>query len=259
MNCPRCGKPIGGYVQAGSKAASYVSQGKCPHCGCSMPSGYKVGFANDFKPKPVKYDRAAADELNRKGPYMGVCTILNGVLGCVFSILNHHIVIGILFGGFQALMPLMTGLNGVPKLALGPLFIIWFGLGLKSKVLISALMVFFLFTFNLYSGVRNVDRELILAVRLLGGSRRQVLWKVIWPASLPWLLASLRTGLGLSISGAIVGEYLGASRGLGWAISAAGERYNVEQVLCYVLVIIVLVVLLDAVVRLLEKRLLRWR
>ena len=98
MNCPRCGKPIGGYVQAGSKAASYVSQGKCPHCGCSMPSGYKVGFANDFKPKPVKYDRAAADELNRKGPYMGVCTILNGVLGCVFSILNHHIVIGILFG-----------------------------------------------------------------------------------------------------------------------------------------------------------------
>ena len=180
--------------------------------------------------------------------------LIGGVLGAAAGLgLGTHPRVS------QALMPLMTGLNGVPKLALGPLFIIWFGLGLKSKVLISALMVFFLFTFNLYSGVRSVDRELILAVRLLGGTRRQALWKVIWPASLPWLLASLRTGLGLSISGAIVGEYLGASRGLGWAISAAGERYDVEQVLCYVLVIIVLVVLLDAVVRLLERRLLRWQ
>ena len=180
--------------------------------------------------------------------------LLGGVLGALSGVgLGTHPRVS------RALMPLMTGLNGVPKLALGPLFIIWFGLGLKSKVLISTLMVFFLFAFNLYSGVRSVDPELTLAVRLLGGSRRQVLYKVLWPASLPWLLASLRTGLGLSFSGAIVGEYLGASKGLGWAISAAGERYNVEQVLCYVLVIVVLVILLDAVVRLLERRLLRWQ
>lgn len=99
MNCPRCGKPIGGYVQAGSKGASRVSQGRCPHCGGSMPRGYRVGFANDFKPQsqPKYYNADAVREVGKTGPYKGVCTILNGVLGGLFSILNHHIVIGIIF------------------------------------------------------------------------------------------------------------------------------------------------------------------
>ncbi len=156
-------------------------------------------------------------------------------------------------------MPLLTGLNGVPKLALGPLFIIWLGLGLKSKVLIAGLMVFFVFAFNLYAGIRSVDRSLVLSVELLGATRGQVLRKVLWPASLPWVMASLRTALGLSLSGAIVGEYLGASRGMGWAISAAGERYDTAQVLCYVFVIVVLVIVLDCVLRGVEKWVLRWQ
>lgn len=159
----------------------------------------------------------------------------------------------------RALMPLLTGLNGLPKLALGPLIIIWFGLGLRSKALIAGLMVFFVFAFNLYAGVRAVEEELIAAVKLLGGKSRQVMTKVILPACVPWLLASLRTSLGLSLSGAIVGEYLGASRGMGWIIADAGERYDMERVLCCVAVIVVVVVLLDGVVRLLERLLLRWR
>ena len=180
--------------------------------------------------------------------------LLGGVLGALTGLgLGVHPRLS------AALMPLMTGLNGVPKLALGPLFIIWLGLGLRSKVLISALMVFFQFAFNLYAGVHSVDRDLVLSVRLLGGTKGQIRRKVLWPASAPWLLASLRAGLGLSLSGAVVGEYLGASKGLGWAISSAGERYDTAQVLCYVLVIVVLVVVLDFVLRGLEKRLLRWQ
>ena len=159
----------------------------------------------------------------------------------------------------RALMPLMTGLNGLPKLALGPLFIIWFGMGLSSKVLISALMVFFIFAFNLYTGVQSVDPALVGAVRLLGGTQGQILGKVIWPACLPWLLTSLRTGLGLSLSGAIVGEYLGSTRGMGWLLSAAGDVFNAQRVLCCVLILVILIILLDGVVRLLEARLLRWR
>lgn len=198
-----------------------------------------------------------------------------GTLQKHLAVTAGEAALGLLFGGVlgtltglglgvrprlsQALMPLMTGLNGVPKLALGPLFIIWLGLGLRSKVLISALMVFFQFAFNLYAGVRSVDRDLVLSVRLLGGTGGQILRKVLWPATLPWLLASLRAGLGLSLSGAVVGEYLGASKGLGWAISSAGERYDTAQVLCYVLVIVVLVVALDGVLRGVEKRLLRWQ
>ena len=175
------------------------------------------------------------------------------LFGCVLGTLAG-LGLGISPRVSRALMPLMTGLN-----ALGPLFIIWFGLGLQSKVLISALMVFFIFAFNLYSGVRSVDPALVAAVRLLGGSRWQVLGKVIWPACLPWLLASLRTGLGLALSGAIVGEYLGSTQGMGWLLSAAGDVYNAQRVLCCVLVLVVIIVLLDGVVRLLERRLLRWQ
>lgn len=199
----------------------------------------------------------------------------NGTMGLHLSVTGKEAGLGLLLGGVlgtlaglglgthprvsRALMPLMTGLNGLPKLALGPLIIIWFGIGLKSKVLMSALMVFFIFAFNLFSGVRGVERELITAVELLGGTRRQVLGKVIWPASLPWLLTSLRTSLGLSISGAIVGEYLGASKGMGWVLASASQRYDVGRVLCCVAVIVLIVVLLDGVVRLLERKLLRWR
>ena len=89
----------------------------------------------------------------------------------------------------------------VQNLSLIHIFI-WFGMGLSSKVLISALMVFFIFAFNLYTGVQSVDPALVGAVRLLGGTQGQILGKVIWPACLPWLLTSLRTGLGLSLSGA---------------------------------------------------------
>lgn len=199
----------------------------------------------------------------------------NGTLALHLSVTAKEAGLGLLLGSVlgtltglalgvhprlsRAVMPLMTGLNGLPKLALGPLLIIWFGIGLKSKVVMSALMVFFIFAFNLYAGVCGVERELVTAVRLLGASKGQVLTKVIWPASLPWLLTSLRTGLGLSISGAIVGEYLGAGKGMGWVLAAASQRYDVGRVLCCVAVIVCIVVLLDGVVRLLEHRLLRWR
>ena len=201
--------------------------------------------------------------------------VSSGLLAKHLSVTLQEAGLGLLFGGLfgtlaglglglaprvsRALTPLLTGLNGLPKLALGPVFIIWFGLGLRSKVIMSALMVFFIFVFNLYTGVRGVDPALLSGVRLLGASQGQLLAKVIWPACLPWLLTSLRTGLGLSLSGAIVGEYLGSTKGMGWLLSAAGDVFNSTRVLCCVLVLVVLIIALDAVVHLLEWRLLRWR
>lgn len=184
----------------------------------------------------------------------GLGLLLGGVLGTATGLtLGTHPRLS------KALMPLMTGLNGLPKLALGPLIIIWFGLGIKSKIMMSALMVFFIFAFNLYSGVLSVERELVTAVKLLGGTRKQIMRKVIWPASIPWLLTSLRTALGLSISGAIVGEYLGASKGMGWVLAASSSSFDVGRVLCCVAVIVIIVILGDTVVRLLERKLLKWR
>ena len=164
----------------------------------------------------------------------------SGMLARHLSVTAQEAGLGLLLGGTlgtlaglglglsprvsRALMPLMTGLNGLPKLALGPLFIIWFGMGLSSKVLISALMVFFLFLPSIPTPASRVwTLPLVGAVRLLGGTQGQILGKVIWPACLPWLLTSLRTGLGLSLSGAIVGEYLGSTCGMGWPSPQRGR------------------------------------
>ncbi|MBP1758578.1 MAG: binding-protein-dependent transport system inner rane component [Firmicutes bacterium] len=169
------------------------------------------------------------------------------------------ILLGISKRVSPVVMPLMVGLNSVPKLALAPLIILWFGIGLGSKVLIAGLMVFFVFTFNMYAGYHSVDASLIQTVRLLGGRRRQLIRLVIWPSCLPWFLASLRTGMGLALSGAIVGEFIGSSRGFGWLISDASGRYDLTRVLCCVFVIIVIMMVLDALVRALERTLLKWR
>ncbi len=222
------------------------------------------GYVNPFffsRPRLIWREFCSMVENGSMARHLGA-TLEEAGLGLLFGAVLG-IAVGFSLGTAprvrRGLMPLLTGLNGLPKLALGPLIIIWFGLGIRSKVLIAALMVFFVFVFNLYAGVRAVDPELVTAVKLLGGTKWQVVGKVLLPACLPWLLASLRTSLGLSLSGAIVGEYLGASRGMGWVIADAGERYDMERVLCCVLVIIVVVILLDGVVRLLERRLLRWQ
>ena len=180
--------------------------------------------------------------------------LFGAVLGCATGL-----SLGASKAASRAVMPIMTGLNGLPKLALGPLIIIWFGIGISSKVIISGVMVYFVFVFNLYAGYQNVDSELMNGVRLLGGTRKQIIRKVVWPSCLPWFLASLRAGLGLSLAGAVVGEYLGSGKGLGWLISDASGRYDITLVLCCVFLIVILMVILDGVVRLLERVLLKWR
>jgi len=157
------------------------------------------------------------------------------------------------------IMPLMVGLNGLPKLALAPILIIWFGIGMTSKVLIAGAMVYFVFTFNLYAGYRSVDGALVNAVRMLGGSRWQTIRQVYWPTCLPWFLSSLRAGVGMALSGAVVGEYIGASKGLGWLIEDASGRYDMARVLCCVLIMVVIIMVLDYLIRLAEKVLLKWR
>ncbi|MEG2001100.1 MAG: ABC transporter permease [Evtepia sp.] len=157
------------------------------------------------------------------------------------------------------LLPFFAGLNGLPKLALAPLLIIWFGIGISSKAIIAGTMVYFVFTFHLYTAYQNVDVELLNSVKLLGANRRQLIRLVIWPSCLPWFLTGLRTGVGMAFSGAIVGEYIGASCGLGWLINDAGGRYDMTCVLYCVLTLIVLIMIFDFGIRLLEQSLLRWR
>ena len=159
----------------------------------------------------------------------------------------------------QILDPIIMAFYGIPKLALGPIFILWFGLGMQSKIFLAALMVFFLVFFNAYAGFKNVDQALVNAVRLMGASTRQVTFKVVLPYSVPWLMAGIKAGLGAALLGAVVGEYIGASAGLGWMVEFAGSMYDIPRVFTCIIVLMVLMALLNAGLVFLEHRLLKWR
>ena len=173
------------------------------------------------------------------------------------------IIVGFVLGQTELLArifePIITALYGVPKLALAPIFILWFGLGIESKIFMSLLLVFFLVFFNTYGGVRSVDSNLVGAVRLLGSNNRQVLAKVVLPSCVPWILAGVRGGLGASLLGALVGEYIGASAGLGWMIQYATTTYQIERVMSCIVVLLVIGLILNMGLKLIEKRLLKWR
>lgn len=169
----------------------------------------------------------------------------------------------LIFGAFKKLsdivMPVMVGLNGLPKIAFAPMFIILFGIGIKTKIVMSASMVFFIFLFNMYSGYSNVDVNLINTVKMLGGNRFQLIRKVIWPSCIPWFFASLHTGLGLAVTGAIVGEFVGSSKGLGHQILDAGGSYNMTRVLSCIMVLIIIMTILEYIIKLFEQLFLHWR
>lgn len=184
-----------------------------------------------------------------------------------FSGLMIGLVLGVasafLFGNFKILNlifdPIFVAVYGLPKLALGPLFVIWFGLGLKSKIIMSTLLVFFLVFFNAYAGFKDVNMELIHTLKLMGASRMEIVRKVTLPSCVPWIIASLRSGIGASVGGAIMGEYLGTNKGLGFLVQTAGANYDITRVMSVILVMCILMLLLDMCGKRAEKAILRWR
>ena len=179
-------------------------------------------------------------------------------LGTVTGIFTAY-VLGRLDLTARILDPIIMAFYGIPKLALGPIFILWFGLGVESKIFLAALMVFFLVFFNAYAGFKNVDQALVNAVRLMGASRRQVTFKVVLPSSVPWLMAGIKAGLGAALLGAVVGEYIGASAGLGWMVEFAGSMYDISRVFTCIIVLMALMAVLNAGLGFIERRLLKWR
>lgn len=155
--------------------------------------------------------------------------------------------------------PVITALYGIPKLALAPIFILWFGLGLESKIFLSALLVFYLVFFSTFAGIRSVDQDIVAAVRLMGASRLQLITRVTLPSCAPWMLTGVRGGIGASLLGAIVGEYMGASAGLGWMIQYATTTYQIDRVMSCILALLLIGLALNKGLNALERRLLRWR
>jgi len=155
--------------------------------------------------------------------------------------------------------PFIKMLNAVPRVVLAPLFLLWFGLGIGSKVALAVTLVFFVMFFSTYEGVRNADPIVIDNVRMLGASERQLVRHVLIPTALTWIFASLQTSLGFAMVGAVVGEYLGATHGLGYVISQAEGTFDTTGVFAGMTVLGAVVVVVSVGVTRLERWLLRWK
>jgi NitT/TauT family transport system permease protein len=150
-------------------------------------------------------------------------------------------------------------LNAVPRIVLGSVFIIWFGLGMGSKIALSVVLVFFSVFFNTFQGAREVDLRLIANAQVLGARRIAVFLTVVLPSTFSWIIASLRVAFGLAITGAVVGEIIGATQGLGLLIQQAQGNFDPDGVYAGLVVTTVIAVAFEALITVLERRLLRWQ
>ena len=176
------------------------------------------------------------------------------------------IAVGIVFGVVAALVrliaeliePVMTVLNAIPRVILAPLFVIWLGIGLASKVALSFILVAVLIFFTVFSGIRQVDRRLVERVITLGGNRWSLVRHVYLPSVAAWVLGNLKIAVGFAFTGACVGEFVAATHGLGYLLSFAQSTYNSALMFALIFLIMVVVLLIFAIAGRLEKYLLRW-
>ena len=173
------------------------------------------------------------------------------------------VVLGILLGqarfAADVLAPFIKAANAIPRIVLASLFVIWFGLGLSSKIATAVVLVFFAVFFNAFQGAREVDRNLVNNARILGASRTQVLTSIVVPSATSWIFASLHAAFGFALIGAVVGEYAGADKGLGLLIANAQGTFDAAGIYAGMIITTVIALLAEWLLTLFENRLLRWR
>ncbi len=176
-------------------------------------------------------------------------------------------VLGLAAGLWLALSPLASAIlepyvkamNSMPRIILAPIFAVWFGLGIASKVALGITLVFFIVFFNVYQGVKEVSPVILANARMLGASNQQLLRHVYLPSATSWVFSSLHTSVGLAFVGAVVGEYLGSSPGVGYLILQAEGTFDINTVMAGILVLTGFALVIDAAVGRVEKRLMKWQ
>ena len=177
------------------------------------------------------------------------------------------LAIGIVLGFAAALIPLLAALlepvmlllNAVPRVILAPLFVIWMGIDLGSKVALATVLVAVLIFFAVYSGVREVDQRLVERVRTLGGGKAVLVREVYVPSVVSWVMGNLKVAVGFAFTGAVVGEFIVANAGLGFLINLARSQFDTPLVFVAVITLALMAGTLYAAVSLLERRLLAWQ
>ena len=174
---------------------------------------------------------------------------------------------GLLMGMWLALSPMAAAIldpyikafNSMPRIILAPIFAVWFGLGIASKVALGFTLVFFIVFFNVYQGVKEVSPTVLANARMLGANPRQLLRHVYLPSAMSWVFSSLHTSVGLAFVGAVVGEYLGSAKGVGYLIHQAEMVFDINTVMAGILVLTAFALVLDWAVGVVEKRLMKWQ
>lgn len=189
-------------------------------------------------------------------------TLEEAVIGFVIGV-----VLGVIFGIIlgrnrflaDVLGPFIKAANAIPRVVLGSIFVIGLGLGLQSKVALAVVMVFFIVFFNAFQGVREVDRNLLANARILGANQRQLSTSVIIPSALTWIIASLHISFSFALVGAVVGEFLGSTAGIGLMIQTAQGTFNANGIFAAMAILAVIALLSELLITTLENRLISWR
>ena len=191
-----------------------------------------------------------------------VITLTEAFMGLFYGTIIG-IITAIIFGYFSTLgriiTPIITAISGIPQLTLAPVYVLWFGLGLTSKIFLAGLMVFFNVFFATYNAIKNIDRQLIESSNLLGASNIQTLRSVVVPACTPWILSGIRGGVGAALVGAIIGEYMGASGGFGWMITYSTSYFNIKRVMSSILILLLVGMVLNKLLDFVESKMLIWK
>ncbi|MGY2875341.1 NitT/TauT family transport system permease protein [Marmoricola sp. URHA0025 HA25] len=192
---------------------------------------------------------------------MGV-TLEEAVLGFLIGTVAG-VVLGVVLGRSQfladVLAPFIKGANAIPRIVLASLFVIWFGLGMSSKVATAFVLVFFAVFFNAFQGAREVDKVLVDNARILGASRWDLMRSIILPSATSWILASMHVAFGFALIGAVVGEVVGADKGMGLLINQAQGNFDAAGIYAGMVVVTVLALGAEWLITQLEKRLTAWR
>jgi NitT/TauT family transport system permease protein len=224
----------------------------------TLPKGMALFFTTPSKVAAAFYQLWVSGEIE-KHFYVSAIAFLVG-LGLSIVV---GLPAGLLMGRSQTLEalldPYVTSMNASPRIVWLPLMILWFGIGIWSKIVIVFAGAVFPLLINTYAGVKNVNRVLVNVVRSFGASEWQLMRVVVLPNSLPYIIVGLRLAIGRAILGVVVGEFFGSSQGLGYMIASAATNYKVDVVFVGVAIFMALSVILTLAVKQLESRLARWR
>ncbi len=191
-----------------------------------------------------------------------IITLSEAVVGLIFGIM-----LGLLFAIFlffspfynEVLKPFISVLNSLPRIAFAPLIVLWFGFGFLSKVIIVISLVFFVVFFSVYNGLNNIDRTIIKNAEVIGASKLQIAQHIYLPCAYYWTLATLRLSIGYAVIAAIIGEYVGASGGIGYLIDNAQSMFDATGVMAGLFVLTACVYLIDILIEKMEPLIIPWR